>query len=70
MVLQPAQYGKWHPSLCNKVKLSVKRENHKKQVFRRWKKSGTVYPMAWDLGNTEVAGVNRTDYYQTACNQC
>jgi len=41
------------------------------QVFAtRWKQAGTVYPMAWDLANTEVAGVNRTEYYQSVCNQC
>mmetsp|Transcript_19852 Transcript_19852/g.39733 ORF Transcript_19852/g.39733 Transcript_19852/m.39733 type:complete len:324 (-) Transcript_19852:73-1044(-) len=32
--------------------------------------SETVYPMAWDLDNDEVPGVDRTDYYQTTCNQC
>jgi len=41
------------------------------QVFAtRWKKAGTVYPMAWDLANTEVSGVNRTEYYQSVCNLC
>ena len=38
----------------------------------RWKfeEERTVYPMAWDRGNTEVPGVNRTSYYQTVCNSC
>ena len=46
------------------------REIFLKNVFSRWKKAGTVYPMAWDLANTEVAGVNRTEYYQSVCNLC
>ena len=43
------------------------------QVFAtRWAFDalGTVYPMAWDLENREVPGVDRTDYYQNVCNQC
>lgn len=28
------------------------------------------YPMAWDLGNTEIPGENRTAYYHTACSAC
>uniref|UniRef100_A0A7S2BQR0 Transglutaminase-like domain-containing protein n=1 Tax=Octactis speculum TaxID=3111310 RepID=A0A7S2BQR0_9STRA len=31
---------------------------------------GTVYPMAWDLDNLNIPGVDRTDYYATACAAC
>ena len=42
------------------------------QVFAtRWDQSSTtVYPMAWDLDNKEVPGINMTDYYQDVCNKC
>ena len=73
MVLQPRQYGHWHSSLCYKVLIlewKLFREVFLKNVFSRWKQAGTVYPMAWDLANTEVSGVNRTEYYQSVCNLC
>ena len=31
---------------------------------------GATYPMAWDPSNAGVAGVNRTSYYVSVCNQC
>ncbi|CAE8605659.1 unnamed protein product [Polarella glacialis] len=30
----------------------------------------SIYPMAWDLQNQHVPGVNRTAYYHAACAQC
>lgn len=30
----------------------------------------TVYPMAWDLDNLNIPGVNRTDYYNALCQPC
>jgi len=35
-----------------------------------WTKGSVVYPMAWDLENEQVQGVDRTEYYQTACGSC
>lgn len=32
--------------------------------------SGVHYPMAWDLPNTGVVGVDRTAYYEAACAAC
>ena len=32
--------------------------------------SGTKYPMAWDLDNDSVFGVDRSAYYQAVCNSC
>ena len=32
--------------------------------------SPAVYPMQWDLANRDIPGVNRTDYYRAACQQC
>eukprot|EP00927_Polykrikos_kofoidii_P069015 TRINITY_DN6440_c0_g1_i1.p1 TRINITY_DN6440_c0_g1~~TRINITY_DN6440_c0_g1_i1.p1 ORF type:complete len:421 (+),score=27.54 TRINITY_DN6440_c0_g1_i1:96-1358(+) len=29
-----------------------------------------VYPMAWDLSNRDIAGVDRTDYYHSVCSKC
>ena len=28
------------------------------------------YPMAWDLQNIAIPGIERTDYYQDVCNKC
>jgi len=28
------------------------------------------YPLAWDLDNLSIPGINRTDYYQDVCNKC
>ena len=28
------------------------------------------YPMAWDLSNLAIPGIDRTDYYQDVCNKC
>jgi hypothetical protein len=30
----------------------------------------TIYPLAWDLANNDVPGVNRSAYYQAACGAC
>ena len=29
-----------------------------------------IYPMAWDLANHGVAGIDRTAVYEAACNKC
>jgi hypothetical protein len=31
---------------------------------------GVVYPLAWDPANTEIPGVDRTDYYMQTCSKC
>ncbi len=28
------------------------------------------YPMAWDLANMDIPGVDRTAYYQDVCSKC
>ena len=28
------------------------------------------YPMAWDISNVAIPGIDRTDYYQDVCNRC
>ena len=28
------------------------------------------FPLAWDLDNLAIPGVNRTDFYQDVCNKC
>ena len=28
------------------------------------------YPMAWDPANTEVPGINRTEFYRKVCRAC
>jgi len=56
---------KW---FCTKDRM----ENGTKVFATRWRfdSSGTVYPMAWDMNNKEVPGVDRTGYYQDVCNKC
>ena len=56
---------KW---FCTKEKM----ENGTKVFATRWQfdTSGTVYPMAWDMDNKEIPGVDRTQYYQDVCNKC
>jgi hypothetical protein len=58
---------KW---FCTPGKMGVKSNT---QVFAtrfdRASASG-VYPMSWDLDNRDIAGENRTAYYNQACGQC
>merc|ERR1712070_249815 len=32
--------------------------------------NATVYPMAWDLANKDIPGVDRSAYYNAACRSC
>ena len=32
--------------------------------------SGVHYPMAWELANKGVPGVDRSDYYDDVCSKC
>lgn len=68
----PAGSGETLANPCDKWFCSPDKMKGGTQVFAsRWSQSSeTVYQMAWDIRNTEVPGVNRTDYYQTACNKC
>ena len=36
----------------------------------RYSKSEVHYPMAWELDNLDIPGVDRTDYYQQNCESC
>ena len=36
----------------------------------KFNKSGVVYPMAWDLANKHVPGVDRTAFYNEVCGKC
>ena len=69
----PAGGGESLTNPCDKWFCSPERMENGTQVYStRWKfdTTGTVYPLAWDIGNKEVPGVDRTDYYQKVCNKC
>ena len=36
----------------------------------RYSESEISYPMAWDLDNTDIPGVDRTEYYHEKCRPC
>ena len=38
--------------------------------FDREKDHFMVYPMAWDLANKNIPGVNRSTFYNTICGAC
>ena len=70
----PAGGGESLTNPCDKWYCNPSHFDGKTQVFAahfdRHSSDPTTYPMAWDLGNTEVPGVNRTEYYTTACAVC
>ena len=69
----PAGGGESLTNPCDKWFCSPGRMENGTQVYStRWEfdTTGTVYPLAWDMGNKEVPGVDRTDYYQKVCNKC
>ena len=69
----PAGGGETLANPCDKWFCTPARMENGTQVFAaRWQfdTAGTVYPLAWDLGNKEVPGVDRTIYYQQVCNAC
>ena len=69
----PAGGGESLTNPCDKWFCSPSRMENGTQVFAtRWQFDSidTVYPMSWDRANKEVAGVDRTDYYQEVCNSC
>ena len=44
--------------------------NFTKVFAARFSQSGIHYPMAWDLENVDIPGVDRTEYYQQHCKPC
>jgi len=69
----PAGGGESLTNPCDKWFCTKKRmENGTKVFAARWQfdTRGTVYPMAWDVDNKEVPGVDRTEHYQDVCNKC
>jgi hypothetical protein len=68
----PAGGGETLSNPCDKWFCSPSKANGTQFFSTRWEfdSAGTVYPLAWDLELSEVPGVDRTDYYQTACGQC
>jgi len=56
---------KW---FCNPSHFDGKTEAFAPQYHRQ--SNATFYPMAWDVQNENVPGVDRTDYYNALCQPC
>jgi transglutaminase-like putative cysteine protease len=67
---EPAGPNETLDNPCDKWFCSADKMEGTMVYATRWAREGTTYPMAWDTTNTEVPGVNRTEYYQQACNAC
>ena len=69
----PAGGGETLANPCDKWFCNPNNFANGTQVFAtRWSEGedSTVYPMAWDLSNKQVWGVDRTEVYQSLCNAC
>jgi hypothetical protein len=56
---------KW---FCNKGKFG---SDGSTRVFApQFEHTDVTYPLAWDLRNKEIPGVDRTDYYMDTCRKC
>lgn len=70
---QPAGKGETLGDPCDKWFCSSTEMDNGTLVFAtRWQQGteGTIYPMAWDLHNKEVPGVDRTQWYREVCTPC
>jgi hypothetical protein len=68
----PAGGGETLTNPCDKWFCNPSNFANGTQVFaaRFTQASEVRYPMAWDLSNTQIPGVDRTAYYQKVCNLC
>jgi hypothetical protein len=59
---------KW---FCNNSKFNPSDPLTTKVFAAKFSKEGDVsYPMAWDLRNKEIPGIERSQYYMNACSKC
>ena len=69
-----ATTGGGHESLadpCDKWFCTPARMENGTEVWAsRWRRGDWWFPLAWDTGNMEVPGEERTDYYQAVCGAC
>ena len=62
---------KWFCNPAHFPKVNGTDEGATKVFATTYSKVGsTVYPMAWDLANKDVAGVDRSAYYNEVCGAC
>jgi len=69
----PAGPGETLVDPCDKWFCTPERMKNGTEVFATswmFDEEETVYPLAWDRGNREIPGVDRTAYYQNVCNKC
>ena len=58
---------KW---FCNKAHFAGNGTGTKVYAAEYAKVGATHYPMAWDLANEGVAGIDRSEYYDDTCSAC
>merc|ERR1711879_1101771 len=56
---------KW---FCNKQHFDGATETFSAQFNRH--SNSTIYPMAWDLSNRQIPGVDRSSFYNSLCQKC
>ena len=66
-----APCDKW---FCGAAKFGVGSGPNRTRVYAttygRAAARGAHYPMAWDVANHDIAGVERTELYERACGAC
>lgn len=69
---QPAGAGESLSDPCDKWFCTPSNFANGTEVYAaRWVQSDRIrYPMAWDMQNEAIPGIDRTEYYQEVCNKC
>ena len=68
----PAGGGETLADPCDKWFCSPAKAAGTQFFAAQWSRAtnASIYPMAWDVANLDVPGVDRTAYYQEACGAC
>ena len=69
---KPAGGGETLADPCDKWFCSPAKAAGTQFFAAQWSRAtnASIYPMAWDVANLDVPGVDRTAYYQQACGAC
>ena len=71
MESKPAGGGETLANPCDKWFCSPGKMNNTRVYAARWDQTSEMrYPMAWDVTNTAIPGVEMTDQYQKQCGAC
>ncbi len=68
----PSGGGESFSNPCDKWFCSPSKATNTSFYATKWTfdDAGTVYPMAWDISNLEIPGIDRTSYMQEVCSKC